>query len=504
MEQKQDYNQIFKQKRADVRRLLLHVCCAPCLANALDKIRGMNTTFLFYNPNILPKSEWQKRLEALQILVENMKNGNLGKGFENIELVVPEQNAKQFFEAIKGKENLGEGSARCTNCMKERIAFAAQFAKQNGFSHFATTLTSSPHKNAEQINAWGKEIDEDMYLPSDFKKENGAKQSKEICQKFGIYRQTYCGCGLDVGQLLSEPFFIGNVRIDGRMILAPMAGYTDVGFRHVAKQCGAALTTTEMVSAKALVFNNEATKLLLETTSVESPIAVQLFGSDSEALANAAKKPELEKFDIIDINMGCPMPKIVKNGEGSALMANPLLAEQIIRSVVAATSKPVTVKFRKGISSETAVEFAKMCQRAGASAITIHGRTKEQMYGGKCDYDTIKRVVEAVDIPVIASGDVLSRKDAIRVLQQTGATAVMVGRGAIGNPSIFGKEILAKQAIKTQIEINSRVLGERTAMLDIKKHLACYFKGQRNAAAIREMIMEAKTKDQLLEMLDQI
>ena len=514
MIKRKDENKEFLNKKADISRLLLHVCCAPCLSAALPKLDGLEVVCLFYNPNILPQEEWTKRLDAVTKLVDACRNGEFGDGLRKISLIVPEQDKNDFFAKISGFENFGEHSVRCQKCMDLRLKFTCDYAKKHGFSHFATTLTSSPHKNSDEINKLGFFCDEKAYVVSDFKKQSGSLFSKEVCEKLNLYRQTYCGCNLDLNLQneqtktqnidMNSHFYIGNVKIPGRLVLAPMAGYTDVGFRYVCKKCGAALTFTEMVSCKAMQHETKNTDKLIATTEIEKPKAVQIFGSDVDAMVAATKDQRLQKFDIIDINMGCPMPKIVKNGDGSALMENQDLAEKIIRAVVSSTTKPVTVKFRKGIEFETAVEFAKMCERAGASAITVHGRTRKQLYGGENDFDTIRRVVEAVSIPVIASGDCKSKEQAKEIIERTGATAVMIGRAAVGNPSVFGKEISSKEAIETQAKIDIPVLGERETMLEIRKHIANYFKGEKGASDIRGRLVRVETLEELQDLLKMI
>ena len=245
---------------------------------------------------------------------------------------------------------------------------------------------------------------------------------------------------------------IGNVELRGRLTLAPMAGVTDFAFRRVCRELGAALTTTEMVSAKALVYKDEKTKALLYIPEGERPCAVQIFGHEPEIMAEAAPMAlELSGAEILDINMGCPVGKIVKSGDGSALMRDPELAGRIIERVKKAVDKPVTVKFRKGWDngSVNAVDFARMCQQAGADAIAVHGRTRTQMYAGRADWDIIKAVKQAVNIPVTANGDIFEPEDAEHILRYTGCDLAMIGRGSFGNPWLFqranalleGKEI---------------------------------------------------------------
>lgn len=231
---------------------------------------------------------------------------------------------------------------------------------------------------------------------------------------------------------------IGNVEIEGNLILAPMAGVTDIAFRELCKHFGAGLTVTEMVSVKALLFKNKKTQLLLETFSTESPCAVQIFGHCADDFERVIRSGVLDKFDIIDINMGCPAPKIVKNGDGSALLKNFALAREIVEACVKSTDKPVTVKMRKGFyeNDDVLVQFAKMCEDAGVSAITIHPRTKSQNYSGQIDTSDIKKVKDSVKIPVIGNGDVVDISSYEKMLK-TGCDGVMIGRRAVGCPEIF-------------------------------------------------------------------
>lgn len=232
---------------------------------------------------------------------------------------------------------------------------------------------------------------------------------------------------------------IGNVEIRNNVVLAPMAGVTDLPFRLLCKEMGCGLLYTEMVSAKAILYNNKNTESLLTVTEGENPISVQLFGSEPQIMADIAKRIEERPFDIIDVNMGCPVPKVVNNGEGSALMKNPKLVGQIVEAMAKAVKKPVTVKIRAGFNSESinAPEIVHIVQESGGSAVAVHGRTREQYYSGRADWDVIRQVKEKVKIPVIGNGDILCVEDAIRMLEQTGCDAVMIGRGARGNPWIF-------------------------------------------------------------------
>lgn len=312
-------------------------------------------------------------------------------------------------------------------------------------------------------------------------------------------------------------FNIGDVHISGRLILGPMAGVTDLPFRLLCKEQGADLLYTEMISAKGIHYNNKNTEKLLQTDRAESPIAVQLFGNEPELMASIAMKIKDRDFDIIDINMGCPVPKVVNNGEGSSLMKDIELAAKIIKAVSSAVSKPVTVKIRKGFddNSVNAVEFAKMAQDSGAKAVAVHGRTRQQYYGGKADWDIIRQVKKAVTIPVIASGDIFTPEDAKRCLEETGCDGLMVARGARGNPQIFKQiksflktgEKLPEPSIEEVIDMvlrHGKMLmefkGEIMAMREMRKHVAWYTTGYKNSASIRRMANSIETYRQLEEL----
>ncbi len=292
--------------------------------------------------------------------------------------------------------------------------------------------------------------------------------------------------------------FIKNVELKNNITLAPMAGFSDLAFRVLCKKYGAGLTYTEMVSAKALSYKNKKTEELLFALEDENPKAVQIFGHEPDIMAEACRNPLLSKFDIIDINMGCPAPKIISNNDGSALLKDFKLARQIIEACVSATDKPITVKFRIGFydTEIVAVEFAKMCEEAGASAITVHGRTTKQGYSGKVNYDIIKKVKEAVSIPVFANGDCKSREDYENILKITNADGVMIGRAALGCPEIFEEIISSKKLsvdklsqIKWHYETMLKYYSERYVVLYMRSHIAQYLKGEhKNSKALVEIL----------------
>ena len=292
---------------------------------------------------------------------------------------------------------------------------------------------------------------------------------------------------------------IGNVELDNNVLLAPMAGITDRPFRVVCEEFGPGLVCTEMVSSKGLFYDDKKTDLLLNMKDEKRPGAVQIFGNDVEAMKYAAKYVS-EFADIIDINMGCPAPKVVKNGDGSKLLLNLPLVEEIVTEVVKVSKVPVTVKMRKGWDSEhvVAVEAAKIIERAGASAITIHGRTRDEFYSGEADWDIIKKVKQSVNIPVIGNGDVKSKEDALKMFEATGVDGIMIGRAALGNPWIFN-EIINNEKIEVSNEEKIRVIlkhidleveekGELTAVREMRKHISWYIKNCREASKFRDVV----------------
>jgi len=311
---------------------------------------------------------------------------------------------------------------------------------------------------------------------------------------------------------------IGPIAIDNKIFLAPMAGITDLPFRALCREQGAGLVYSEMISAKGMYYKDEKSWKLAQLSEGELPAAIQIFGSEPDILAYAAQKLNSSMAAILDINMGCPTPKVTKNGDGSALMLKPELAGELIEAVVSVSEKPVTVKIRKGWDDENvnAVELALIAQRKGAAAITVHGRTREQFYSGKADWETIRRVKEAVSIPVIGNGDIYKPEDAVRMLESTGCDAVMVGRGAQGNPWIFSRinhflktgELLEEPSTDEKRAMMLRHLdmlvelkGEYTGVREMRKHLAWYVKGQRNSAQFKDRAFKAVSKEEMTELI---
>ncbi len=311
---------------------------------------------------------------------------------------------------------------------------------------------------------------------------------------------------------------IGNVTLENNVILAPMAGVTDLPFRLLCKEQGAGLLCMEMVSAKAIYYNNKNTEALMEIDERELPVSLQLFGSDADIMSEMAKRIEEKPFAILDINMGCPVPKVAGNGEGSALMKNPKLVAEIVSKVSGAIQKPVTVKIRKGFDEEhvNAVEIAKIAEQCGAAAVAVHGRTREQYYSGKADWDIIRQVKEAVSIPVIGNGDVTGPESAKKMIEETGVDGIMIGRAARGNPWIFGQ---IRDYLKTGVlpkkptleEVRDMMLrhakmqleckGEYTGIREMRKHVAWYTAGYPNSARLRAKINEVESFEELEKLL---
>lgn len=311
---------------------------------------------------------------------------------------------------------------------------------------------------------------------------------------------------------------IGNVVLENAYILGPMAGVTDLPFRLLCKEQGAGLLCMEMVSAKGILYNNKNTESLLQIHPKEVPVSLQLFGADPKIVSEMAKRIEDRPFSILDINMGCPVPKVVKNGEGSALMKNPKLVYELVNAVVRAIEKPVTVKIRKGFDDNciNAVEIAKIAEEAGAAAVAVHGRTREQYYSGKADWEIIRQVKEAVHIPVIGNGDVTSGERAISMMEQTGCDGVMIARGAQGNPWIFS-ELLEyekngtlpnrptvdeiRQTMLRHARLQIEYKGNYQGIREMRKHVAWYTKGLHGSARLRDEINQVESYEELEKIL---
>ena len=311
---------------------------------------------------------------------------------------------------------------------------------------------------------------------------------------------------------------IGNVELENRYILGPMAGVTDLPFRLLCREQGAGLLCMEMVSAKAIYYNNRNTESLLEIHPDERPVSLQLFGSDPKIMSEMAKRIEERPFAILDVNMGCPVPKVVKNGEGSALMKNPKLVYEIVSALVKAIDKPVTVKIRKGFDDDhvNAVEIAKIIEEAGAAAVAVHGRTREQYYSGKADWDIIRQVKQAVSIPVIGNGDVTSPQKADELVRQTGCDGIMIARGAQGSPWTFcgmihweetgelpprpDKDEIRKMMLR-HARLQLEYKGEFSGIREMRKHVAWYTKGLKGAARLREKVNAVESLEELENLL---
>ena len=311
---------------------------------------------------------------------------------------------------------------------------------------------------------------------------------------------------------------IGNLELENNLILAPMAGVTDLPFRSICKEFGPALVCTEMVSSKAIFHNDSKTKMLLDTEGEKRPISMQIFGSDEETMGYAAKYIS-NLADIVDINMGCPAPKVVKNGDGSKLLLDEKTAEKVINAVVKNSTKPVTLKLRKGWDSEhiVAVQYAQMAEKLGVSAITIHGRTRAEMYSGKADLNIIKKVKESVKIPVIGNGDIVDEESAKEMFEKTGVDGIMIGRGTFGNPWIFEKishyletgeklqEVSNQEklrVIKKHFELELENKPEITAIREMRKHVAWYTKNMQNSSEFRKKINYIENKNELMKEIE--
>ena len=312
---------------------------------------------------------------------------------------------------------------------------------------------------------------------------------------------------------------IGNIELENKVFLSPMAGVTDLPFRLICKEQNCGMLYTEMINAKALCYDDENTKKMLRIEEEEHPVAVQIFGSEPEYMGRAAEIMNEYPNEILDINMGCPAPKVIRNGDGSALMKNPKLAEEVLKAVVKNSDKPVTLKIRKGWDDQTvnAVEIAKIAEACGISALAIHGRTREQYYSGKADWDIITEIKENISIPVIGNGDVFTIQDAINMLDKTNCDAIMIGRGAQGNPWIFKRinhymqtgEILPEPTLEEKISTAIKHLGlaveehgEYIAVREMRKHVAWYLKGLKNSARVRDEVNKIESYEEVVNKLN--
>ena len=313
---------------------------------------------------------------------------------------------------------------------------------------------------------------------------------------------------------------IGNVQLDNEVFLSPMAGVTDLPFRTICKEKGCGMLYTEMINAKALCYDDENTKKMLKMEKDEHPVAVQIFGSDPDFMGKAASIMNQYPNEILDINMGCPAPKVVKNGDGSALMRNPKIAAEVLSAVVKNSEKPVTLKIRKGWDDDciNAVEIAKIAEECGISALAIHGRTREQFYSGKADWDIIAEIKQSINIPVIGNGDVFEVQDAVNMLEKTKCDAIMIGRGSQGNPWIFKRinhymktgEVLPEPTLEEKITTAIRHMnlavaehGDYVAVREMRKHIGWYLKGLKNSAKYRDQINKITDYKEVIIMLEE-
>lgn len=325
----------------------------------------------------------------------------------------------------------------------------------------------------------------------------------------------------NMNNVVKDVVKIGNIEITNKVALGPMAGVTDLPFRKLCREMDCGLVYTEMVSAKAILYGNKNTGELLATDEGEHPVAVQLFGSDPDIMADMAERVSSGPYEFIDINMGCPVPKIVNNGEGSALMKNPKLAGSIVNAMAKKCKKPITVKFRKGFNDDmvNAPEFAKIMEANGAAAVAVHGRTREQYYSGVADWNVIREVKNVVSIPVIGNGDIACPQDAKRMMEETGCDMVMIGRASRGNPWIFKRtahylntgELLAppsKEEVKQMILRHGKMLieykGEYIGAREMRKHVAWYITGMPHAASIRNAVNAVENYEELCELIERL